>query len=156
MANMSKTKCPMPSQDPLVRAGNFQEVALGYTEEMAVEEAQRCLNCKNKPCHEGCPVGIDIPGFISKVAERDFAGAYDVLSLSTTLAAVCGRVCPQENQCEGKCVRGQGRKRGHRPSGAFRSRLAPGKCDRYARKGRVQRPQGGGGRLRPQRPDLRR
>ena len=91
MANMSKTKCPMPSQDPLVRAGNFQEVALGYTEEMAVEEAQRCLNCKNKPCHEGCPVGIDIPGFISKVAERDFAGAYDVLSLSTTLAAVCGR-----------------------------------------------------------------
>ena len=106
MANMSKTKCPMPSQDPLVRAGNFQEVALGYTEEMAVEEAQRCLHCKNKPCHEGCPVGIDIPGFISKVAERDFAGAYDVLSLSTTLAAVCGRVCPQENQCEGKCVRG--------------------------------------------------
>jgi len=106
MANMSKTKCPMPSQDPIVRAGNFQEVALGYTEEMAVEEAQRCLNCKNKPCHDGCPVGIDIPGFISKVAERDFAGAYDVLSLSTTLAAVCGRVCPQENQCEGKCVRG--------------------------------------------------
>ena len=106
MANMSMVKNPMPSQDPLVRAGNFQEVALGYTEEMAVEEAQRCLNCKNKPCHEGCTVGIDIPGFISKVAERDFAGAYDVLSLSTTLAAVCGRVCPQENQCEGKCVRG--------------------------------------------------
>ena len=106
MPNMSLTKCPMPSQDPVERSHNFGEVALGYTPEMAVEEAKRCLNCKNKPCHAGCPVGIDIPAFIQKVAEEDFAGAYAVLSRSTTLAAVCGRVCPQENQCEGVCVRG--------------------------------------------------
>ena len=106
MANMSLTKCPMPSQDPEVRSHNFDEVALGYTAEMAVEEAKRCLNCPKKPCHSGCPVGIDIPAFIGKVAEEDFAGAYEVLAQSTTLAAVCGRVCPQESQCEGKCVRG--------------------------------------------------
>ena len=106
MANMSLTKCPMPSQDPEVRSHNFDEVALGYTAEMAVEEAKRCLNCPKKPCHSGCPVGIDIPAFIGKVAEEDFAGAYEVLERSTTLAAVCGRVCPQESQCEGKCVRG--------------------------------------------------
>ena len=106
MANMSMTKCPMPSQDPAVRSHNFDEVALGYTAEMAVEEARRCLNCPKKPCHNGCPVGIDIPAFIGKVAEEDFAGAYEVLERSTTLAAVCGRVCPQESQCEGQCVRG--------------------------------------------------
>ena len=106
MANMSLTKCPMPSQDPEVRSHNFDEVALGYTAEMAVEEAKRCLNCPKKPCHSGCPVGIDIPAFIGKVAEEDFSGAYEVLERSTTLAAVCGRVCPQESQCEGKCVRG--------------------------------------------------
>lgn len=106
MANMSLKKCPMPSQDPVVRRGNFDEVALGYTPEMAVEEAKRCLNCPKKPCHSGCPVGIDIPTFIWRVAEADFAGAYEVLAKSTTLAAVCGRVCPQETQCEGKCVRG--------------------------------------------------
>ena len=106
MANMSMTKCPMPSQDPAVRSHNFDEVALGYTAEMAVEEAKRCLNCPKKPCHNGCPVGIDIPAFIGKVAEEDFAGAYEVLERSTTLAAVCGRVCPQESQCEGQCVRG--------------------------------------------------
>lgn len=106
MPNMSMTKCPMPSQDPVERSRNFDEVALGYTAEMAVEEAKRCLNCKHKPCWKGCPVGIDIPAFIGKVAEEDFAAAYEILSQSTTLAAVCGRVCPQESQCEGVCVRG--------------------------------------------------
>lgn len=106
MANMQPNKNPMPVQEPDVRNANFSEVALGYTEETAVCEAQRCLNCKHKPCVAGCPVGIDIPGFIGKVAERDFEGAYAVLSASSALPAVCGRVCPQENQCEGKCVRG--------------------------------------------------
>ena len=106
MPNMDPKKCPMPVQDPEVRNKNFSEVALGYTPEMAVNEAKRCLHCKNKPCVSGCPVGIDIPGFIAKVAEEDFEGAYEVLSASSALPAVCGRVCPQENQCEGKCVRG--------------------------------------------------
>ncbi len=106
MPNMDPKKCPMPVQDPEVRNKNFSEVALGYTPEMAVNEARRCLHCKNKPCVSGCPVGIDIPGFIAKVAEEDFEGAYEVLSASSALPAVCGRVCPQENQCEGKCVRG--------------------------------------------------
>ena len=104
--NMDPCKCPMPSQEPQVRNHNFDEVALGYTAEMAVNEAKRCLNCKNKPCQTGCPVGIDIPAFIGKVAEEDFEGAYQVLSASSALPAVCGRVCPQESQCEGKCVRG--------------------------------------------------
>ena len=106
MPNMDPKKCPMPVQDPEVRNKNFSEVALGYPSEMAVNEAKRCLHCKNKPCVSGCPVGIDIPGFIAKVAEEDFEGAYEVLSASSALPAVCGRVCPQENQCEGKCVRG--------------------------------------------------
>ena len=106
MPNMDPKKCPMPVQDPEVRNKNFSEVALGYTSEMAVNEAKRCLHYKNKPCVSGCPVGIDIPGFIAKVAEEDFEGAYEVLSASSALPAVCGRVCPQENQCEGKCVRG--------------------------------------------------
>ena len=106
MPNMDPKKCPMPVQDPEVRNKNFSEVALGYTPEMAVNEAKRCLHCKNKPCVSGCPVGIDITGFIAKVAEEDFEGAYEVLSASSALPAVCGRVCPQENQCEGKCVRG--------------------------------------------------
>ena len=106
MPNMDPKKCPMPVPDPEVRNKNFSEVALGYTPEMAVNEAKRCLHCKNKPCVSGCPVGIDIPGFIAKVAEEDFEGAYEVLSASSALPAVCGRVCPQENQCEGKCVRG--------------------------------------------------
>ena len=106
MPNMDPKKCPMPVQDPEVRNKNFSEVALGDTPEMAVNEAKRCLHCKNKPCVSGCPVGIDIPGFIAKVAEEDFEGAYEVLSASSALPAVCGRVCPQENQCEGKCVRG--------------------------------------------------
>ncbi len=106
MPNMDPKKCPMPVQDPEVRSRNFQEVALGYTYDMAVGEAKRCLHCKHKPCQSGCPVGIDIPAFIAKVAEEDMEGAYQVLSASSALPAVCGRVCPQETQCEGKCVRG--------------------------------------------------
>ncbi len=106
MPNMDPKKCPMPVQDPDVRNKNFEEVALGYTYEMAVNEAKRCLGCRNHPCVAGCPVNIDIPGFIKKVAEEDLEGAYKVLSASSALPAVCGRVCPQENQCEGKCVRG--------------------------------------------------
>ena len=105
MANMNPKKCPMPSQDPMVRNHNFKEVALGYTMDMAVEEAQRCLNCKTKPCISGCPVLIDIPAFIGEVAKCDIAKAYEILSQQTSLPAVCGRVCPQETQCEGKCVR---------------------------------------------------
>lgn len=106
MPNMSLTKNPMPVQDPNVRNKNFNEVATGYTEEMAVDEANRCLNCKNRPCVGGCPVSIDIPDFIAKVRERDFEGAYEIISRSSSLPAVCGRVCPQETQCESKCVRG--------------------------------------------------
>ncbi|MBR4039040.1 MAG: NADPH-dependent glutamate synthase [Clostridia bacterium] len=106
MRNMDPKKCPMPSQDPNVRNRNFDEVALGYTWEMAVNEAKRCLNCPKKPCVSACPVQIDIPAFIACVANEDMEGAYRVLSASSALPAVCGRVCPQENQCEGKCVRG--------------------------------------------------
>ena len=106
MPNMSLKKNPMPAQEPAVRAHNFDEVALGYTPEQAMDEAARCLNCKNKPCVAGCPVAIDIPAFIGKVKEGDFAAAYEILSRSTSLPAVCGRVCPQETQCESKCVRG--------------------------------------------------
>ena len=104
--NMDPKKCPMPTQDPNVRNKNFEEVALGYTEEMAVNEAKRCIHCKNKPCQTGCPVGIDIPEFIGHVAEGDFEAAYQVIARSSSLPAVCGRVCPQESQCEGKCTRG--------------------------------------------------
>ena len=106
MPNMDPQKCPMPVQEPEARIRNFSEVALGYTYDMAVGEARRCLNCKNKPCVSGCPVGIDIPAFIARVAAEDMEGAWEVLSASTALPAVCGRVCPQESQCEGKCVRG--------------------------------------------------
>ncbi len=106
MPNMSPQKNEMPVQDPNVRNKNFDEVALGYTKEQAIDEAKRCLNCKHKPCVSGCPVQIDIPGFISKVAEGDFEAAYDVIYASSSLPAVCGRVCPQETQCESKCVRG--------------------------------------------------
>ena len=106
MPNMDPKKCPMPSQEPNVRNKNFKEVALGYTEEMAVNEAKRCLQCKKHPCRSGCPVEIDIPGFIKHVAEGDFEAAYNVIAQSSALPAVCGRVCPQEHQCEGKCVRG--------------------------------------------------
>ena len=106
MANMSLTKNVMPTQDPKVRAHNFDEVALGYSEEQAIDEANRCLNCKNMPCVSGCPVKIHIPEFIAKIREGDFEGAYQIISRSSSLPAVCGRVCPQEVQCESKCVRG--------------------------------------------------
>ena len=105
MPNMSPKKNEMPSQAPEVRARNFDEVALGYTEEQAIDEAKRCLNCRNMPCVSGCPVRIHIPAFIAKVAEGDFEGAYRVISEASSLPAVCGRVCPQETQCESKCVR---------------------------------------------------
>ena len=106
MPNMSLTKNPMPIQDPIERGKNFNEVALGYTEEIAIDEADRCLACKNPMCVCGCPVNIDIPSFISKIKERDYDEAYNIISLSSSLPAVCGRVCPQESQCESKCVRG--------------------------------------------------
>ncbi|WP_281527220.1 NADPH-dependent glutamate synthase [Ruminococcus champanellensis] len=106
MANMSLKKVPMPEQKPEVRARNFQEVTLGYSKAMAMEEASRCLNCKNKPCVSGCPVGVRIPEFIACVAAGDFDKAYDIITSTNGLPAVCGRVCPQEHQCEGKCVRG--------------------------------------------------
>lgn len=106
MANMSLKKNPMPAQEPSVRRRNFEEVALGYTAQQAIDEANRCLQCKNSPCMGGCPVQIDIPAFIKKVAEGQFEEAYEIISRSSSLPAVCGRVCPQENQCEGKCVRG--------------------------------------------------
>lgn len=105
-ANMSLKKNEMPVQDPVVRASNFSEVALGYSEETALDEAARCLNCKNMPCVSGCPVNIHIPAFIEKIKEGDFEAAYQVISESSSLPAVCGRVCPQETQCESKCVRG--------------------------------------------------
>ena len=100
------TKNPMPAQEPDVRNKNFNEVALGYTEEQAIDEANRCLNCKHRPCVGGCPVQIEIPAFIAKVAEGDFEGAYEVITRSSSLPAICGRVCPQESQCEQRCVRG--------------------------------------------------
>ncbi len=106
MPNMSLKKNEMPVQLPEVRNKNFSEVALGYSEEQAIAEADRCLNCKNKPCVSGCPVSIDIPAFISKIKEKDFEAAYQIISQSSSLPAVCGRVCPQETQCESKCVRG--------------------------------------------------
>ncbi|HHX21952.1 MAG TPA: dihydropyrimidine dehydrogenase, partial [Clostridiales bacterium] len=104
--NMSPKKTEMPTQPADVRKNNFDEVALGYTEEMAIQEAQRCLQCKHKPCVSGCPVGVDIPGFIAKIAQGEMEAAYRILLEDNSLPAVCGRVCPQETQCEGKCVRG--------------------------------------------------
>ncbi len=106
MPNMSMKKNPMPTQTPDERSRNFKEVALGYTREQATDEAQRCLNCKNMPCVSGCPVHIAIPKFIHEVAQGDFEAAYKTLTASSSLPAVCGRVCPQESQCESKCVRG--------------------------------------------------
>ena len=106
MANMSMTKHPMPEQEPLVRNHNFDEVALGYTAEMAVEEAKRCVKCKKPRCISGCPVNVHIPEFVAKVAEGEFEEAYKIITSTNSLPAVCGRVCPQENQCEGVCVRG--------------------------------------------------
>ena len=106
MPNMSLKKNSIPTQEPEIRAHNFDEVAMGYSEEIAIEEANRCLNCKNMPCVNGCPVNIHIPEFIAKIREGDFEGAYQIISKSSSLPAVCGRVCPQETQCESKCVRG--------------------------------------------------
>ena len=106
MPNMTLTKVPMPTQEPNVRNKNFDEVALGYTAEMAMEEATRCINCKNKPCMSGCPVCVRIPEFIAQVAAGNFDEAYNIITSTNGLPAVCGRVCPQENQCEGKCIRG--------------------------------------------------
>ena len=106
MANMTLVKTPMPEQDPQVRARNFKEVALGYTAEMAIEEANRCLGCKNPKCVEGCPVNVRIPEFIKKVQEGDFKSAYEIITSTNALPALSGRVCPQESQCECMCVRG--------------------------------------------------
>ena len=106
MANMSLTKVPMPEQEPNVRNKNFEEVAMGYTPEMAIEEATRCLNCKHKPCVNGCPVNVRIPEFVEQVAAGEFEKAYEIITSTNGLPAVCGRVCPQESQCEGNCVRG--------------------------------------------------
>ena len=106
MPNLSLVKNEMPVQEPHIRRRNFEEVALGYTREQALAEAERCLNCKHKPCVGGCPVAIDIPAFIAKIREEDFEGAYQIIARSSSLPAVCGRVCPQETQCESRCVRG--------------------------------------------------
>ena len=104
--NMSLTKAPMPEQDPIERATNFEEVALGYDAETAMKEAARCLDCKNSPCRTGCPVAVKIPRFLEKVRDGDFEAAYEIITSTHSLPAVCGRVCPQEKQCESKCVRG--------------------------------------------------
>ena len=104
--NMSKYKVPMPSESPETRKRNFNEVVKGYSAQEAVEEANRCLNCKNKPCVQGCPVNVQIPDFISLIAKEDFEGAAAKIKESNLMPAICGRVCPQEKQCEGKCVRG--------------------------------------------------
>ena len=107
MPNMDSKKTPAVEQDPIVRSGNFQEVSAGYTTyEMAKGEAERCLNCKNMPCVSGCPVNVQIPSFIQKIKEGDMAGAHAILKSTSNLPAICGRVCPQESQCECKCVRG--------------------------------------------------
>ena len=100
MPNMRLDKNPMPAQDPVLRSRNFDEVALGYTAEMAIEEANRCLGCKNPKCVEGCPVNVRIPEFIKKVQEGDFKAAYEIITSTTALPALSGRVCPQESQCE--------------------------------------------------------
>ena len=106
MANMKMQKNPMPEQDPIVRAANFDEVALGYSAEAAMDEAKRCLNCREPRCRTGCPVAVRIPEFIAKVAEGDFDAAYEIITSTNSLPAVCGRVCPQETQCESMCARG--------------------------------------------------
>ena len=106
MPNMRLDKNPMPEQAPDVRNKNFLEVTTGYTEEMAIDEAQRCLNCKTKPCMQGCPVSVKIPEFLTYMKDGDFEGAYQKIKETNALPAVCGRVCPQEKQCESKCVRG--------------------------------------------------
>ena len=152
---IQKTKNPMPLQDPHERAHNFEEVSLGYPVDLAVLEAQRCIQCKNEPCIAGCPVEIDIPHFIKQVAERDFEGAYRTLMERNVLPAVCGRVCPQEEQCEVKCT-----------LGVKNEPVAIGRLERFVADyaalvkftddtppRAADRPQGGGGRLGPGRPD---
>ncbi|MDD7307166.1 MAG: NADPH-dependent glutamate synthase [Eubacteriales bacterium] len=120
MINLEKTKNPMPQQDPMVRNRNFEEVATGYTEEMAVNEAMRCLKCRKKSCTKGCPVKIHIPEFIDAVSKGEFEEAYNIISQTSSLPAICGRVCPQENQCEGRCVQG-----------AFGEPVAIGRLERF-------------------------
>ena len=120
MINLEKTKNPMPQQDPMVRNRNFEEVATGYTEETAVNEAMRCLKCRKKPCTKGCPVKIHIPEFIDEVSKGEFEEAYNIISQTSSLPAICGRVCPQENQCEGRCVQG-----------AFGEPVAIGRLERF-------------------------
>lgn len=105
MPNMSLEKVKMPELEPTIRNQNFEEVAKGYTKEQAMEEATRCLNCKQRPCTKGCPVGVPIPEFIHEVSQGNFEEAYEIITSENALPAICGRVCPQENQCEGKCVR---------------------------------------------------
>ena len=107
MPNMSLKKVDMPIQDPIERRSNFDEVALGYTKEQAMEEAERCLHCPTKPCVSGCPVSVNIPDFILAVKEGNFEKAYHIIRETSSLPAVCGRVCPQETQCERQCVRGK-------------------------------------------------
>ena len=107
MVNMATEKVKMPVQDGVTRRTNFLEVALGYTKEMAMEEATRCLNCPTRPCVSGCPVKVKIPDFIAEVAKGDFKKAYEIIHQTSSLPAVCGRVCPQETQCEQQCVRGR-------------------------------------------------
>lgn len=120
MINLEKTKNPMPQQEPMVRNRNFEEVATGYTEETAVNEAMRCLKCRTKPCTKGCPVKIHIPEFIDAVSKGEFEKAYSIISQTSSLPAICGRVCPQENQCEGRCVQG-----------AFGEPVAIGRLERF-------------------------
>ncbi len=137
MINLVREKNPMPEQDPNVRNKNFLEVAEGYTEEMAVNEAMRCLKCRKKPCMSGCPVMVKIPDFIAKIAEGEFEEAYQIISETSSLPAICGRVCPQETQCEGKCVHGiKGEPVAIGRLGAVCRRLARGKLRRSERSNR--------------------
>lgn len=132
--NMRPTKNPMPTQDPKVRAHNFDEVTLGYTEEMAIDEAKRCLDCKVPSCVPGCPVQINIPAFIHEVALGNFEKAYQIISLSSSLPAVCGRVCPQEKQCEGKCIKNKVPVMDpvtHKPTGKFQEPVGIGRLERF-------------------------
>ncbi|MCL2748107.1 MAG: NADPH-dependent glutamate synthase [Oscillospiraceae bacterium] len=129
MFNKSLVKTPIPEQDPKARAGNFSEVALGYTDEQAISEASRCIGCKHKPCVAGCPVEVDIPAFVLKLAAGDPAAAYEIIRSNNALPAMCGRVCPQETQCEVLCVRG---KKG--------DPVAVGRLERYAADWAMARP----------------